>query len=92
VSELAESFRNAINCAKDGVEAGTIPSMAVIPLSAYLSLAKLVLATGGFQEALALAVECCAVYPHASAAYLMAGVCCLRLDRSTDAEDALQVD
>ena len=91
VDELADSYRSAINCARGAVDAGTIPSMSVVPLDAYLSLAKLVLAAGGFQEALKVAVDCCAVYPHASAAYLMAGVCCLRLDRSTDAEDALQV-
>lgn len=88
-NEIADSYSSAIDAATAAADIGQVTKDCV-PLEAYLSLAKLRLGMGSFEDALKVAVDCCAVYPHASAAYLVAGVCCLRLDRSTDAEDALQ--
>lgn len=60
-----------------------------IPLSAYLQTGKLLILRNRFTEALDVMLLGCSVYP-SSSLFHQVGVCCIRLNRLVDAEDALQ--
>lgn len=67
-------------------EAGTERS---IELSAVLRAGKLLLHLGRYAEALALLFPAGRIHTSSSALLLLIGICCLRLERLEDAEDAL---
>jgi tetratricopeptide (TPR) repeat protein len=60
-----------------------------IPLSGYVEIGKLLVQQNKFEEALNAMLFGCNVYP-SSTLFNLVGICCLRLDRLQDAEDALQ--
>jgi len=60
-----------------------------IPLSGYVEIGKLLIQQNCFDEALNAMLFGCSVYPSATL-FNLVGICCLRLDRLQDAEDALQ--
>jgi Flp pilus assembly protein TadD len=59
-----------------------------IPLMDYVEAGKALITTGRFEDALDVMLLGCRVYPSSTLFHLV-GVCCLRLDRMVDAEDAL---
>jgi tetratricopeptide (TPR) repeat protein len=61
----------------------------IVPLSGYIEIGKLLMSQGKFLEALNMMLVGCSLFISSSLFYLV-GVCCLRLDRLVDAEDALQ--
>lgn len=60
-----------------------------IPLADYVDAGKALIAAGRFEDALDVMLLGCRVYP-SSTLFNLVGICCLRLDRMIDAEDALQ--
>jgi tetratricopeptide (TPR) repeat protein len=61
----------------------------LIPLEDYLNLGKLLIVKGRYQDALEAMLHGCRLYP-SSSLFNLIGLCCLRLDKMIDAEDALQ--
>jgi tetratricopeptide (TPR) repeat protein len=61
----------------------------LIPLMDYISLGKLLISQGRYQDALESMLHGCRIYP-SSSLFNLIGICCLRLDKMIDAEDALQ--
>ncbi|CAE7804940.1 Cfap70, partial [Symbiodinium microadriaticum] len=62
---------------------------AALPLADYVEAGKALLSTGRFEDALDVMLLGCRVYP-SSTLFNLVGICCLRVDRMVDAEDALQ--
>ena len=62
---------------------------ASVPLMDYVEAGKTLIAVSRFEEALDVLLLGCRVYP-SSTLFSLVGICCLRLDRMIDAEDALQ--
>ena len=60
-----------------------------IPLAGYVEIGKLLIQQNRFEEALNAMLFGCSVYP-SSTLFNLVGICCLRLERLQDAEDALQ--
>lgn len=60
-----------------------------IPLSGYVEIGKLLIQQNSFEEALNAMLYGCSVYPSATL-FNLVGICCLRMERLQDAEDALQ--
>ena len=60
-----------------------------IPLAGYVEIGKLLIQQNLFEDALNVMLFGCSVYPSATL-FNLVGICCLRLDRLQDAEDALQ--
>jgi tetratricopeptide (TPR) repeat protein len=75
--EVCASYNRALNIGEE------------IPLEGILSFANLLIKSGRLEEALQVALKGCKMYTYSSSACLFAGICCLRLDRFADAEDAL---
>jgi Flp pilus assembly protein TadD len=65
------------------------PDYKLIPLTVYIETGKLLINQKRFSEALDIMLFGCTVYASSSLFHLV-GVCCMRLDRMVDAEDALQ--
>lgn len=70
-------------------EVAAINSYDLIPLSDYVELGKLLITQGRYQDALESMLSGCRIYP-SSTLFNLIGICCLRLDKMIDAEDALQ--
>ena len=85
-SAACDSYLSAIKVSMDVAARNDGPA---VPLEAYLQVCKLLINSGRFAEAYSIGLSACSVYPSA-ALLLLLGVCCLRLDRSADAEHALQ--
>lgn len=64
-------------------------SFDAIPLVDYVEAGKALIAASRFEDALDAMLLGCRVYPSSTLFHLV-GVCCLRLERMIDAEDALQ--
>lgn len=61
----------------------------LIPLKDYIDLGKILINKGRYQDALEAMLCGCRYYP-SSSLFNLIGICCLRLDKMIDAEDALQ--
>jgi len=70
-------------------EAQSNNSFHLVPLVDYIALGKILISKGRHQDALESMLHGCRVYP-SSSLFNLIGICCLRLDKMIDAEDALQ--
>lgn len=64
-------------------------SLETIPLVDYIEVGKVLIHRGRYVEALESLLLGCRIYP-SSSLFNLVGICCLRLDKMIDAEDALQ--
>ena len=86
-SEVITAYSQAIAEVRSWNEASQ--DMKSIPLSGFIEVGKLLIANNRYTEALDAMMLGCSVYS-SSSLFLLVGICCLRLDRLVDAEDALQ--
>lgn len=87
VNEIADCFLNAMQLTSD-MPLDILKTSCLVPLDAMVQVAKLLLSAAKFEDALNVLLFSCSVYNSATL-FLLLGICCYRLDRLEDAEDAL---
>ena len=88
-SVAIEAYNNAMSAASVSSGSVTDVTQLVAPLEAYLRSSKILVSFGQYDNALGVLLAGARAYSSPSL-FLLIGVCCLRLERWVDAEDALQ--
>jgi tetratricopeptide (TPR) repeat protein len=86
-TEIIDAYLNAFECGSQ-LSLADMQTNKYIPLSSFIVAAKILGNAGRFADMLALLLFGCTVYS-SSSLFMLVGVSCIRLDRLTEAEDAL---